>query len=48
MRYNIPVPAFERFCIEIAPNALKYINNSGSHFEGIPPMVEHQSNLAFV
>jgi len=37
LRTNIPLPAFERFCSEIAPNAMKYINKSGSCFEVIVP-----------
>ena len=30
---NIPVPAFDRFCAEIAPNALQPMKKSGSRFE---------------
>jgi len=37
MRKNIPVPVFERFCAEIAPNTLKYFPESGSPFEVIMP-----------
>jgi len=37
MRKNIPVPVFERFCAEIAPNTLKYFPKSGSPFEVIMP-----------
>lgn len=33
IRRNIPVPAFERFCAEIAPNALPTLTNSASRFE---------------
>jgi len=33
IRRNIPVPAFDRFCAEIAPNALKRLTNSASRFE---------------
>jgi len=37
MRKNIPVPRFEHFCAEIAPNTLKYLEKSGSPFEVIMP-----------
>lgn len=37
MRKNIPVPAFERFCSEIAPNAMNILHKSGSRFEVIMP-----------
>lgn len=33
IRRNIPVPAFDRFCAEIAPNALDRLTNSASRFE---------------
>lgn len=33
IRRNIPLPAFQRFCSEIAPNALERLNNSASRFE---------------
>ncbi|WP_156387016.1 MULTISPECIES: hypothetical protein [unclassified Rhizobium] len=37
MKKNIPVPAFERFCAEIAPNPLKFITKSGSPLEVVMP-----------
>lgn len=37
VKRNIPVPAFERFCAEIAPKALEIMNKSGSRFEVIMP-----------
>lgn len=37
MNRNIPVPAFDRFCGEIAPKALKSMEKSGSRFEVVMP-----------
>jgi len=36
IRKNMPIPVFEGFCAEIAPNALKHMNKSGSRFEVFP------------
>lgn len=33
MKTNVPLPAFDRFCAEIAPNALKIMEKTSSRFE---------------